>query len=75
MARVRAADGVELAVEHWSADGDIELIYLHGFGQTRQAWRSTAAQLQAAGFGGIAVDGRGHGESAWNAPSEKFGPL
>jgi pimeloyl-ACP methyl ester carboxylesterase len=71
-ARVRAADGVELAVERWSADGDIELIFLHGFGQNRQAWRSTSAQLQSAGFSGTAVDGRGHGESAWNAPSKRY---
>jgi pimeloyl-ACP methyl ester carboxylesterase len=61
--------GPRLAADRWSGDERLpELFYLHGFGQTRQAWGNTAARLAAAGFGGMAIDGRGHGESDWNPP-------
>lgn len=41
------------------------LLYTHGFGQNRQAWRAAANHLAELGWSGIAVDGRGHGESEW----------
>jgi pimeloyl-ACP methyl ester carboxylesterase len=64
-----SAAGPGLAADRWAGSDDLpELLYLHGFGQTRQAWGNTASRLAAAGFAGLAVDGRGHGESEWNAP-------
>jgi predicted alpha/beta hydrolase len=56
--------------DRWGVSAD--LLYLHGFGQTRQAWARTAAHLAAAGFGGLAFDGRGHGESDWNAAEHAY---
>ena len=41
------------------------VILVHGGGQTRHAWRGTARVLAAAGFPAIAIDQRGHGDSAW----------
>jgi non-heme chloroperoxidase len=46
------------------------VVLLHGGGQTRHAWGGTAAALAAAGWYGIALDLRGHGESAWAADGD-----
>ncbi len=47
--------------------GDVgqPVLLLHGGGQTRHAWRNTAAQLARAGWVAYALDQRGHGDSAW----------
>lgn len=42
------------------------LIFTHGFGQNRLAWRSTAKHLATLGWAGFAFDGRGHGHSQWS---------
>lgn len=41
------------------------VLLVHGGGQTRHAWRGTARALAIAGFTAIAMDQRGHGDSAW----------
>ena len=41
------------------------VILLHGGGQTRHAWRSTANQLARRGWTAYAIDQRGHGDSEW----------
>jgi non-heme chloroperoxidase len=41
------------------------VLLLHGGGQTRHAWASTARALGAGGFYAVALDQRGHGESEW----------
>jgi pimeloyl-ACP methyl ester carboxylesterase len=65
---VRAPDGVALAGERRApAVPRGEVLFAHGFGQTRQAWDSTALRLAAAGFAATAFDGRGHGDSGSNA--------
>lgn len=43
----------------------------HGGGQTRLAWTRTAIALMEAGYSAIAMDLRGHGESAWS-PSGSY---
>jgi pimeloyl-ACP methyl ester carboxylesterase len=66
-----AHDGLQLAGERWDADSaDDTVILLHGGGQTRHAWRDTAAQVADAGWTVIALDGRGHGESTWDPNSD-----
>src|SRR5829696_3997457 len=47
--------------------GDLgpSVILLHGGGQTRHAWRSTANQLAQRGWTAYAIDQRGHGDSEW----------
>jgi pimeloyl-ACP methyl ester carboxylesterase len=63
-------DGLPLAVEHFDAgDSAVDapwLLYLHGFGQSRLAWRATAYTLAQRGWTGMALDGRGHGDSGWH---------
>jgi len=41
------------------------VLLLHGGGQTRHAWRATAAALADAGHIAYAIDQRGHGDSDW----------
>lgn len=41
------------------------VLLLHGAGQTRRSWGSTAATLAADGFYAVTADLRGHGESEW----------
>jgi len=63
-------DGLSLALEHFDASNERSnrnrLIYTHGFGQNRLSWGTTALRLAAAGWPGMALDGRGHGDSAWS---------
>ena len=56
---------LSLAVEHYGSPDAPTLLFAHGFGQNRHAWRGTATQLAAEGWHGIAIDGRGHGDSEW----------
>jgi pimeloyl-ACP methyl ester carboxylesterase len=67
VARVRAGDGVELAIEHFGDPNAPSLIFAHGFGQTRGAWSATANELADAGWQSITADARGHGDSGWLA--------
>ncbi|HEY8567247.1 MAG TPA: alpha/beta hydrolase [Beijerinckiaceae bacterium] len=45
--------------------GDRTALLLHGGGQTRHAWARTGRRLAEAGWRAIALDQRGHGDSAW----------
>jgi pimeloyl-ACP methyl ester carboxylesterase len=53
-----------LAIEAYG-EGPPRVLFAHGFGQNRHAWRATARFLAAHGWPGWAIDGRGHGESGW----------
>lgn len=55
--------GVRLEAELWGSGDDPPVLLAHGGGQTRLAWRTTAARLAATGFFAVAVDLRGHGGS------------
>lgn len=62
-----------LGMERFPGDSDKPtLIYAHGFGQTRLAWRMTATKLAAKGYAGISFDARGHGGSRWNAAGDDY---
>ncbi len=41
------------------------VLLAHGGGQTKRAWKRVTAMLAAHGFRAIALDLRGHGDSAW----------
>ncbi len=74
--RIRGAGGLALAASTFTSaeplQGESRLIYAHGFGQTRGAWRRTAQALAARGHGGLAYDARGHGQSGRNAEGEPY---
>jgi pimeloyl-ACP methyl ester carboxylesterase len=61
------AEGLALVGEAYGDPSAQPVILLHGGGQTRHAWGGTAAALASAGYHALALDGRGHGESAWSA--------
>jgi pimeloyl-ACP methyl ester carboxylesterase len=68
--RLIADDGVALAYERHGPDEGPAVVFAHGFGQTRHAWRGTAARLGATGWQAITVDGRGHGDSGWSTAGD-----
>ena len=57
--------GLRLAADRWGDQGDPIVLFLHGAGQSRQAWDDTARAVVAAGWQAITVDHRGHGQSEW----------
>ena len=58
-------DGLELAGEAFGDPAAAPVLFFHGGGQSRNAWRASARQVGEAGYYGIAFDLRGHGESEW----------
>jgi pimeloyl-ACP methyl ester carboxylesterase len=48
------------------------VLLLHGGGQTRHSWSSTAARLAGGGWTAVATDARGHGDSAWAADADGY---
>jgi pimeloyl-ACP methyl ester carboxylesterase len=64
--RLKSADGLPLAATLRGERG-LPVMLLHGGGQTRHSWKQTGVDLAAAGFRSVAIDQRGHGESAWDA--------
>lgn len=63
--RLRGRDGLELAATHLGPTEGPGVLFLHGFGQTRHAWRAVGRRLADAGWSVVSLDLRGHGESAW----------
>lgn len=61
---------VQLAADRYGDAGAPPVLLLHGGGQTRHAWASTAACLARAGYCAWTVDCRGHGDSGWAADGD-----
>lgn len=62
VSRFAVAD-LGLAVETRHPSGRPTLLFAHGFGQTRGAWKAAASALANAGCRCVSFDSRGHGES------------
>ena len=60
---LRGAQGLRLVADVCGPASGPPALLLHGFGQTRQSWGRTAAELGAQGWRAYAIDGRGHGDS------------
>jgi pimeloyl-ACP methyl ester carboxylesterase len=58
-------DGLPLVATARGEKAAPAVLLLHGGGQTRQSWGGTAERLAASGRYAVALDMRGHGESAW----------
>lgn len=63
-------DGLSLAVETCGAQARPTMLFAHGFGQTRGAWRAATATLAQQGYRCVSFDSRGHGESDWLTNSD-----
>lgn len=61
---LKTADGWTLKAA-WSRaqEGKLTFVLLHGTGQRKEDWKRLAVPLARAGYGYLAVDLRGHGES------------
>jgi pimeloyl-ACP methyl ester carboxylesterase len=46
------------------------VMLLHGGGQNRLAWKGSGAALGARGYRVVALDARGHGDSAWDPDAD-----
>lgn len=64
---LRTPDGVTLALDRFGDPAEFGLLFTHGFGQSRLAWREAGRHLAESGVPGITMDARGHGESSWLA--------
>lgn len=58
-------DGVELAGEAYGEPAAPPILFFHGGGQSRSAWRGSARKVADAGYYGVTFDLRGHGDSGW----------
>jgi pimeloyl-ACP methyl ester carboxylesterase len=56
---------LKLVADARGDSGAPPVLFLHGSGQTRNAWRRTAEVVADAGWRAISLDLRGHGESDW----------
>ncbi|EHI13711.1 alpha/beta hydrolase [Mycolicibacterium thermoresistibile ATCC 19527] len=57
---------VTMVADAYGDPADPPVVLLHGGGQTRHSWGSTAADLGAKDWYAVTVDLRGHGESGWS---------
>jgi len=58
-------DGVVIVADAYGDSSNPPVLFAHGGGQTRHAWRNTAQTLAERGWYCVAYDHRGHGDSGW----------
>lgn len=63
--------GVRIAGDSWGDPRGPLVIFQHGGGQTRNAWKGAGERVGAAGYYAVALDARGHGDSEW-APDGRY---
>ena len=68
--RLPVGDGVVLALEEHGDRAAPAIVFAHGFGQTRGAWRAAAESVARSGWRAITYDARGHGDSGRLASGE-----
>jgi pimeloyl-ACP methyl ester carboxylesterase len=66
---VTGAHGLELHLLEWSREG-VPLLFLHGFGNEAHIWDDFAPGV-APFYATLALDHRGHGDSAWD-PERRY---
>src|SRR3989338_11429544 len=60
----KTADGMSICASHWRGEkGSSAVLLLHMMPADRSSWDEFADKLYASGFGVLAIDLRGHGES------------
>ncbi|MFA7554684.1 MAG: alpha/beta hydrolase [Spongiibacteraceae bacterium] len=64
------SDDVEIVASELGDPNHSAVVFLHGAGQTRYAWRNTAQILADTGYYVLALDLRGHGDSDWSSKGD-----
>lgn len=64
--RTSSGDEISLALDVWGPKEAPRVILLHGGGQTRHSWSTTARSLASRGYSVFNYDARGHGDSDWS---------
>jgi len=64
--------GMQLVGDLRGNPDDPPVIFLHGGGQTRHAWRNAAEAISERGLYTLAIDLRGHGDSDWEPKKDYF---
>ena len=59
------ANGLTLACSVYGRGTAPVVIFAHGGGQTRYAWKAQPSHLESRAFQSVALDLRGHGDSEW----------
>jgi pimeloyl-ACP methyl ester carboxylesterase len=59
------ANGIQLVATRYGPPEGAPILLLHGGGQTRGSWRTSARRMAEQGFSVTALDMRGHGDSDW----------
>jgi alpha-beta hydrolase superfamily lysophospholipase len=62
--RLSASDGWVLVGDYYPANGSKGVVLMHVLPALKESWRDFALELQRNGISSIALDARGHGESA-----------
>lgn len=65
LTRFEGFEGIHLVADVWGSPDAWPVLLMHGGGQTRHAWGSTAQTLAANGWRAVSLDLRGHGDSEW----------
>jgi pimeloyl-ACP methyl ester carboxylesterase len=63
--RFEGFEGIHLVADVWGGDDGWPVLLMHGGGQTRHAWGTTARVLGEHGWKAVSLDQRGHGDSEW----------
>lgn len=63
-------DGLSLAADGFGPGDGPPVLFFHGGGQSRRAWRGAAQRIGDAGYRALTLDLRGHGESGWAADGD-----
>ena len=67
--RVAGSDGLNLRLLEWSSEG-VPMLLIHGFGNEAHIW-DDFAPVVVSHYRVLALDLRGHGESAWD-PEKRY---
>lgn len=64
------SSGLEIIGDVYGPEDGPVVILAHGGGQNRLAWKGSGAALAAKGYRVVALDARGHGDSAWDPEAD-----
>jgi len=70
--KFKTRHGMQLVGDLRGSPADPPVIFLHGGGQTRHAWKNAAEAIADRGLYTLAIDLRGHGDSDWEPEKDYY---